>query len=123
LWGTLVGLLSTPLTVLLFGRDFLGAAVCLKVLALASIVLTFNHVTNYLMLIFGWQARHALHEVLCLLVALPLYVTLIGRYGAVGASWTVLAAESSLFLMTIGYLARRWPERRNAADAAATLSV
>ncbi len=107
LWAALLFTFRSFLLNGLFGSRYSGAAPALAVLAAVSGIVILNHLIYYLMVVFNYQRRHALHEGLLFLAGLVLYSHFISAAGAEGAARTLLCTETTLLLLNTLYLFRR----------------
>jgi len=103
-------LVTAPrLVELLFGADYLAAAVTLRVLAVAVLFLFVTALYGYLFSALDRQRFYTVASGLCLLVNVALDVALIPAYGDLGAAIATLLAETAFcvsglwLLYRIGY--------------------
>ena len=63
-----------------------------------------NYLLTHNMVVINCQRRHAWHEAIVFFVSWPLYLYLIGNYGARGAALGLVFAELTLLVLTAGFL-------------------
>jgi O-antigen/teichoic acid export membrane protein len=110
-WAAAVWVGSPWIIRLLLGDRFAGAAPVMKVLGIAGGLVFLNYFVTYLMFVADGQRRHALHQVLVFLFSLSAHLTLIPRYGGVGAAWALVVTEIFLFTLTAVYVTG-WHKRK-----------
>jgi O-antigen/teichoic acid export membrane protein len=91
-----------PILDLVYGGGFEGGARPLSLLGVALVAVFANALTTHLLVASGRSRRLVLSIALRLAVGVTLDVLLIPRWGAAGAAFAVLAAESSLLVVTLG---------------------
>jgi len=104
--GVLYGA-SGPLVHFAFGEKYAMAHEILKLMALVSVLLVLNQLSNYLMIIFNRQVRHAWHEGVVLAASILCYLVLVPKYGGLGAAATLLMSQVLLLSLTLIYLLRK----------------
>lgn len=98
-------LFSDEIALLLFGPSFQGVSLCLQVMALVPLLLAVGSVfSNLVMLTSGRDALHLTMTIAAALVSLAFLAVLAPKYGSVGGSIALLAAETfvAVFAIVVG---------------------
>lgn len=103
-WALFLFFGGTHLIHLLFGAKFDGGALALKILGVTGGLVFLNYFVTHLMVVFNFQKRHALNQILAFIVCFLTSVLLIPLKGSMGAAWSLLATECFLFILTTAYL-------------------
>jgi O-antigen/teichoic acid export membrane protein len=90
-----------PILGLIYGEGFQGGARPLSFLGLALVAVFANALTTHLLVASGRSRRLVLSIAVRLAVGVALDLVLIPRWGAAGAAFAVLAAESSLLMVSL----------------------
>ncbi len=106
-WTALLYFGSPLIVRTLFGAKFLNAAPVLKIFSGVSFLVFVNYTVTNIMVIIGWQRRHALNTVLMFLLAICYFALLVGK-GAVGIALAMLLCEATMFVLTARALWAWW---------------
>ncbi|HEY7821086.1 MAG TPA: polysaccharide biosynthesis C-terminal domain-containing protein, partial [Vicinamibacteria bacterium] len=90
-----------PILATVYGAGFEGGARPLSFLGLALLAVFANALTTHLLVASGRNRRLVLSIAVRLVVGVALDLVLIPRWGAAGAAFAVLAAESSLLMVSL----------------------
>lgn len=95
-------LVPGPILSMVYGEGFEGGARSLSLLGVALVAVFANALTTHLLVASGRSRRLLLSIAVRLVVGIALDLFLIPRWGASGAAFAVVAAESALLLLSLG---------------------
>lgn len=104
--AVLTSLMSEPLVVLLFGREYRGAAPALALMVWSLVFMFPNYAFKYLLTALGQQHFEAISLAISLVPHLALDIWLIPRAGATGAAVAMLVAQAVAFAVGFYYVSR-----------------
>ncbi|MFH1369555.1 MAG: oligosaccharide flippase family protein [Elusimicrobiota bacterium] len=100
-WMTAGFFFSGPIINFLYGERYMTAAPVLSILALANGAAFFSHIAIYLMVVLEKQKRHALNQLIALILNILLTITFIYKWGTPGAAAAVLATQLIIIALCV----------------------
>lgn len=90
------------------GQSFSQSVVALRILALATFIAYFNHLTGYSLIALGKQKISLLFAICALIWNVGLNLIFIPRYSFIAAAAVTIATESLVLILTSFYLAKNF---------------
>lgn len=92
---------AAPTIHVLFGDQFAAAAPALPILMFAFVLVAYNYLAGYMIIVYELQRRFVVYAVLALVFNVGLNLMLVPRYGFLAAAWLTAATELLIFVLAM----------------------